>query len=162
MWPALCTVQYTQGGAAEHSWKKPVGRGDVEMHGKEINSEKNREENVKNKKGTVEASVQQLKHIFHARPCRLTSHNWIILGSWLLTSLAMAGSITAGASRASLDTPLTDSVKIVWWELSVFKFSLSPPRFFLPEWKCQLLIWEGQGKNSWHRAGTFQGLFVVF
>lgn len=113
--------------------KKTVGRGDVEMHGKEINSEKNREENVINKKGTVEASVQQIKHIFHARPCQLTSHNWIILGSWLLTSLAMAGSITAGASRASLDTPLTDSVKIVRWELSVFKFSLSPPRSFLPE-----------------------------
>lgn len=41
--------------------KTTVGRGDVEMHGKEINSgKKNREENVKTKKGTVEASVQLL------------------------------------------------------------------------------------------------------
>lgn len=105
MWPALCTVQNTQEG------KKTVGREDVEMHGKEINSEeKKREETFKTKKGKVELSVQKLKHIFYARPCWLTSHKGIILGSWLLTSLAMAGSISAGASRASLDIPLTDTI----------------------------------------------------
>lgn len=50
--------------------KKTVGREDVEMHGKEINSEeKKREENFKTKKGKLELSVQKLKHIFYARPC---------------------------------------------------------------------------------------------
>lgn len=49
MWPALCTIQYrkeqlsTHGKKQKKPTKQTVGRGDVEMHGKEKKSEKKTE-----------------------------------------------------------------------------------------------------------------------
>jgi len=49
----------------------------------------------------LHALTKQFKHTFHARPCQLISKSWVIMGCWLLTSLAMGGSKAAAASRAS-------------------------------------------------------------